>query len=401
MSHVWIINQASIAPRDNGSTRHYSLARQLIAQGFEVSIIAQGSDYHTGAARVKQDTLETIDGITYLWLRPSAEGKGSLQRLLGMFDFASRIYRSAPLKYLPSPDIILGSSPQIFGAYAAMKFARRHKIPFILEIRDLWPDSLIELGGFSPLHPLILFMRWLEHALYNGADCIITLLAHSRDYLIRHGAHPDHITVIPNFVDASLLKTLPTSAPNTNFTVLYAGAHGVANQLDTLLNAAAILQNEPIDFIFAGDGIHKSALMEKAAALQLKHVTFEPPVPKTAMATLLGRADAFYLQFADLALYRYGVSPNKLYDYLLAAKPILYAANVGANPVSDVDAGIMLPPGDAVKLADAIRSLASMPADARVAMGARGRQHVLEQYEAKIMGTKLATLISGILSQHA
>jgi len=270
-------------------------------------------------------------------------------------------------------------------------------IPFVLEVRDLWPDSLIELGGYSRFHPLIMVMKVLERYVYRHATRIVTLLPDAAPYFIARGAKAAHIIVIPNGVDVELLEAspLPTTARTSDvFTVIYTGSIGIPNQMETLIEAAEILQKRtgipPIQFVLVGEGIRKNALMAMAQSRMLTNMVFLPPVPKKQVAGLLAGADACYLQFKNSALYQWGVSPNKLFDYLLAAKPILYAANVTTNPVKAADAGIALPPGDAQALAEAVITLAALPESARAAMGARGRAYVLEHHNFTTLGKKLA-----------
>ena len=396
MTRVWIINHFAVPPGESGGTRHFSLARELQKHGFSPTIIAAASHYQTGKPRPLPEGVnahpQTIQGVNFLWLRARVLGKTSLRRLLAMFSFAWDILTNQPRRHLEAPDIIFASSPDLFTAAAACFLARYLRVPFVLEVRDLWPDSLIELTNHSPFNPVILLMRLLERYVYARADRIITLLSDATPYFVSRGARAEQVVVIPNGVDAALLAAPPAFEREADapFTIVYAGAHGVPNQLDTLLSAAIALKHAPVRFVFIGDGICKAALMARAEAENLTNVLFVPPVAKSEIAAKLAKADAFHLEFKDAALYRFGVSPNKLYDYLLAARPVLYGANVPTNPVALAEAGMALPPGDSAALAAAIETLRAMPTPARAAMGERGRAYVLAHHDFTVLGKKLA-----------
>ncbi len=403
MKRVWIINHFAVPPGESGGTRHFSLARELQKHGFAPTIIAAAAHYQTGKPRPLPEganaQLQEIEGVRFLWLRARVLGKANaIMRVLAMFSFAWDILTNQPQRYIERPDVIIGSSPDLFTAAAACFLARHFKVPFVLEVRDLWPDSLIELTGHSPLNPLILLMRALERYVYKHAARIVTLLSDAAPYFAARGAEAAHVVAIPNGVDIHLLTPPPAAAPEADapFTVVYAGAHGIPNQLFTLLDAALLMKDEPVRFVFIGDGVMKPALEEKAQRHALTNVLFVPPVAKQEIAGKLAKADCFHLEFKDSPLYRYGVSPNKLYDYLLAAKPVLYGANVPTNPVLLANAGYALPPGDSAAIADAIRKLMALSPAERAAMGTRGREYVLANHDFTILGKRLADTLNGL-----
>jgi glycosyltransferase involved in cell wall biosynthesis len=207
---------------------------------------------------------------------------------------------------------------------------------------------------------------------------------------------------IPNGVDIDLLGDTP--APNrpsdAPFTVLYSGSIGIPNHMETYIEAACLLHARtdipPIEFVLLGEGVRKNALMKMARDRKLTNLRFLPAVPKKEVPQIIANADLCYLQFKDSPLYQWGVSPNKLFDYLLAAKPILYAANVKTNPVQHAHAGMVLRPGDAQALADAVVQFARMNATERDAMGARGRTYVLTHHTFNTLGKTLADCLKGL-----
>lgn len=215
---VWLINHFAIPPSESGGTRHYSLARALSTHGIAASVIASASNYQTGQARPMPEGAtahrETINGVEFLWLRAAAHGKGASSRLLAMLDFAWKILRNVPGHSLAAPEVIVGSSPHLFAAAAACALAARLRVPFfVLEVRDLWPASLVEIAGYSRFHPIILLLLLLERYVYRRAARIITLLPDAAPYFTARGARAENIVVIPNGVDVDLLDAPLPPAP--------------------------------------------------------------------------------------------------------------------------------------------------------------------------------------------
>lgn len=382
MPSIWIINQAALSPKENGGTRHYSLARALAVQGWDALIIREAGSGAVGE--------ETVDGVRFLRL-PGATRKGSkLQRLLSMFHFAQQVGRARPTG---TPDIVLGSSPPIFAAAAACLLAKRQRVPFVLEVRDLWPESVIQLTGMSRWHPFVLLVRGLERWLYRRADHLIALFPESVPYFVQKGVPAERITVLPNGIDRHLMPPPSPAVARDGFHLYYFGALGIPNALEEIVGAARLLQHENIHVHLVGDGVRKPALV--ALADGLSNVHFAAPVPKTAMAAALAQADAFLLCIRDLPLYRWGVSPNKLYDYLNAARPILYASGFVPLVIAQHQAGVHTYP-DAASIAEGARRLAALTPEERAAMGERGRAYVLAHHDMERLGAQLAVTLSSV-----
>jgi glycosyltransferase involved in cell wall biosynthesis len=303
-----------------------------------------------------------------------------------MLAFARRVLRPDVAKMLGEADVVVGSSPPLFAAWGAARLARRLRTAFVLEVRDLWPASLVHLGAVRPWHPAVWALGRLERWLYRAADAIVSVLpgavATIRKTAGRGEALP--ITWVPNGVDLSLVAPEhPSDSPGSRgdgFEVMYAGAHNLANALDSVLDAAAILQADPaatgIRITLIGDGPEKPRLQARAANLGLTNVVFEPPVSKTEIYAKLRAADAFVLAIQDLPLYRHGISINKLYDYLASAKPVIFAGAASNDPVAESGGGVVVRPGDPAALARAVTQVASLSREARAEMGGRGRRYI-------------------------
>jgi glycosyltransferase involved in cell wall biosynthesis len=307
-------------------------------------------------------------------------------RLATMLGFA-RGFRRAVRGRSDGPDVIVGSTPSPIGAWAAAREARRRRVPFVLEVRDLWPRTLLDVGGLPRWHPAVWVFARLERALYRRADRIVTLLPLAEQHI--RAVHPEAAPVvwIPNGVDLRLVPAAaPTPEPRAHgtFTVLYAGAHGPANALDAVLDAAALLQRRQpgcFRFLLVGDGHDKPRLEARAAAEGLHHVRFQNPVPKAEIYDHMARADALVVNMNRGNLYRFGISFNKLYDYLAVGRPVVSGTDAANDPVAEAGAGITVAANDPVALADALERLAAATPVERAAMGARGRAFVAEHHD--------------------
>jgi glycosyltransferase involved in cell wall biosynthesis len=344
-------------------------------------------------------TFEQFDEVPFLWLRVPGY-RNNVSRLWNMLVFAFELWVGMGTRKLRKPDVIIGSSLTLFAAAAAERLARRKSVPFVLEIRDLWPQTLVDMG-MRPQHPAVLMFGLIERYLYRHADKIITLLPHASEYMVAKGARATDITWIANGVDLELMPFPQPPISNDVFTVLYTGSHGLSDALDSVLDAAVILDKKSPDrfcFRFVGDGPGKAALRKRARAEKIKNVVFENPVPKQAVFALLQKADAFIITAKRTDLYRYGISPNKLHEYMAAARPTVFAASSNNNPIMEASAGITVAPEDAKSIAQAIVDLAAMSMEDRWKMGLRGREYVEKHHDFASLAVRLEGVLFSALN---
>lgn len=406
--NIWLINHYAIPPSRAGGTRHHTFAKLLGSSGNDVTIVASSFDHAT-----RQETrlgphenfrLEVVDGVRYLWIRTRPYQRNSLARLVNTLEFAFRLLYRTPLNKLGSPDAIVGSSPHLFAPLAGLRLARRYGVPFILEVRDIWPQSLIDLSGISEGNLLMKIFSAIERHLYSHADHIVSLLPGAKDFMIERGAAAERVTWIPNYAN---LESAPpaTALPEGNpFTLVYAGAHGVANDLDTILSAAGILKARQLDgrfrFRIVGEGPEKARLLERVRAEELAHVSMEPSIPKEQIHQLLADADACLMILKDSPVFRWGVSPNKLFDYMAAARPTLFCVNTHFNPILDAQGGLSVRPGDPEALAASIIELSELSADRRAEMGRSARRYVEMNHDASKLSVKLEQMLLAVVARH-
>jgi glycosyltransferase involved in cell wall biosynthesis len=399
---VWIVNQYAGSPRHGMEYRHYYLARALASCGVDPVVIS-GSRSHlfTAPPRVSGPfTLQALDGVTYCWVAlPPYRRAVSAARVVNMAAFALALGR-LPGRRLPRPDAILVSSPSPFPVPVAARWARRFGARLVFEVRDIWPLTLQELAGLSPRHPLAVVMQRLEDYAYRVSDGVVSVLPAADRHMVARGMDPAKFHYLPNGID--LDAALPGGAapaavreairPDT-FTVGFVGTLGRANVLETLIDAAGLLDPRAFQIVVVGHGPERERLQARAAGAP--NVVFAGPVAKDRVPAAIGLFDACYVGYRRSSLYRFGVSPNKLYDYMAAGRPVLFAADAANQPVEEADCGRTVPPEDPAALAEAIRSLAACTPAERVRLGANGRAYVERHHSYDRLGGELAEILVG------
>lgn len=399
--HYWI-NQFAAAPDIPGGTRHFEFAQRLGQIGVPIEVVAADVNLATrrytrrDSARDRRRIREDIDGVPFCWLHTLTYESNDWRRSVGMLRFAQSVFsylRTVPV----DPDtVFLGSTPTLFAALAAERAARLRGVRFVLEVRDLWPESLVEMTGREGATARIL--RRIADYLYRRADRIIVFTERNRDAIRARGVPDERFAYVPNSVDLERFAVdapARLDVPDDAIVAVYAGAHGPANDLDTALEAAERLRGQsPVHLLLVGDGTEKQRLRASAAERGLDNVTFLDPVPKQQIPALFSRCHIGLLTLKDLPLFRYGVSPNKLFDYLAAGLPVV--TNVGgdcAHIVTEAGAGFVAEPGSAEALAGALERAARANPDERRRLGAAGRAYVGEHYSRDKLVHRLAEVL--------
>lgn len=347
--------------------------------------------------------LKRYDGIRFLWLKvPNYRGNGT-GRMVNMLIYTVQVLTRRLSSFLPKPSIIIGSSVHPFAAWAGAVLAKNHKVPFIFEVRDLWPQTLIDMGRLNSNSYVAQALSWLEKWLYRNSCQIIVLLPRAHKYIIPMGISPSKIHWIPNGVD---LANYPHPAPakcDLPFVLMYFGAHGSANGLENILHALHILQRHnfqlPIKLRLIGSGPEKPKLIKLAGSLKLNNVCFENPIPKKAIPKIASEANAFLFNLINAPVFKYGISSNKLFDFMAAARPIIFCCNATNNPVKEAKAGLTVPPGDPAALAKAIEQLTQMPNATLTNMGMAARGYVEQNHSFELLSKKLVAILDRCTSK--
>ncbi len=400
--HILLIHQAFAALNEPGGTRHHELARLLAAKGHQVTVIASPVSYLTGKRRESESgwiSREQEDGITILrtYTYPALH-RSFLHRMLSFFSFMASSFWAA--LQVRDVDLVWGTSPPIFQGLTAWAAARIKRKPFLFEVRDLWPAFAIGVGVLR--QPLLIWAsERLERFLYRHADRVMVNSPGFIAHIQERGAR--RIELVPNGADPRMFDPRASGQAfrlqhglQGKYIALYAGAHGMSNDLGIVLEAAAALRDCPqIAIVLLGDGKDKPDLIKRAQEMKLDNICFLPPVPKTEMSQALAAADACIAILKPIPLYA-TVYPNKVFDYMAAGKPVVLAiAGVIQEVVEAAQAGIPVRPGDPQAMAHAIRRLADDPA-AGQAMGLRGRQYVEGHFDRAILAQKLEAILKDL-----
>jgi glycosyltransferase involved in cell wall biosynthesis len=399
---VWIVNHFGLPPTGSGPNRHHAMARALLAQGHEPVVVASGFEHYERTSRMPEGArfaTEVVDDVTYLWVRtPGYDGLGGRARNIATF--AARVATGARRLPTPVPDVIIGSSPHLLAPLGAFVAAKRLRVPFVMEVRDVWPESMVELLGMPSWHPAVVGFGVIERFLYRRSDHVLTVLPLAADHIVARGGAAQRVTWIPNGID---LARVPPARPQPStppFVVMYAGTLGLVNGLDGVLDAAAILQQRSrtdLRIRLIGPGPARERLAARVRDEGLGLVSIEPPVPKAEVHDVLAQAHVFLMVLEDSPVFRHGISPNKLYDYLAAERPVLFSVRTPYDPVTEAGAGVAVEPGDPASMADGIEQLAALGPEERAEMGRRGAAWVARSDYA-VLGRQLAEVLESVVA---
>ncbi len=407
MRNIWILNHYAITPDMPGSTRHYDFGQELLKKKYKITIFASSFQHHGERKELKIQKKEKwmhekINNLNFIWLKTFPYKKNDWRRVLNMFSCVYQAYFIGKKigkinKDIGRPDIILGSSPQLFILISAYLLAKHYKVKFIAELRDLWPQNLIDINQLKENSVMVKILRRLEKFLYHRADKIIIFTPVAESYITSLGINKNKLCIIPNGVDLSRFDTADYEKQfepeNNTFKIMYTGTLGLFYELDRLLKAAKIIQEKGfmnIKFMFMGSGVKKAELIQQSKKLKLNNVSFMEPVPKRKMPDVLRQADAFFIKRNKIF---YG-SSNKLMDYMAVAKPIIFAMSPGDTIAKDANCGISVPSGNSEDFAEAIIKLHNMPPDQRKTLGENGRKYVEKHNSISVLVNKLDKMLT-------
>lgn len=403
---IWLINQYASTPETGIGGRHYYFARELAKQGHKVYLIAASYTHLLRNPRKLKQAYEIqeLEGFSFVWVKVANYcGAHSKRRILNWFDFAWKL-RGLKNTLEHSPDAILYSSPSLVGFFGAKHVANYYKARLAFEVRDIWPLTLVELGGYSPRHPFIRLLQWIEDKAYRESDVVFSNLKNSVVHMVERGMEERKFSWVANGFSMDevthkqgLSQLTSEQLPENKFIVGYTGTFGLANALDSLILAADILRgNADIVFVLVGDGKEKKNLERLVDENNLSNVRFLNAIPKVQIQSMLDRFDVCFIGLTADPLFRFGVSPNKLFDYFYSAKPIVYAIESGTyTPVADSQSGVQIPAESPEAIAEAIMGLYQMSNSERETLGNNGRRYALENHEYASLAKKLTQTLFG------
>ncbi len=389
---VLVLNHFAVPRSSPGGTRHVELFGRL--EGWDHVILASNRNLLTREVGVKDDSIHAV------WTTPVAASGPS--RIL---HWASYAVTACAAGLRQPTDLVYASSPHLLAGLAGWTLAKVKRVPLIIEVRDLWPLVLVDMGQLGASSWLYRALKVLERFLYRQADAVVILAEGNRAAVVADGAQADQVVFLPNGADpadfevAEDRETLRTRYGMEGVVFLYAGAHGKANGLELVLDAAEEVRatHPEIRFWLVGDGYQKPDLVRSAEARGLINVIFHEPVPKSEMPALLAAADVGLHVLADVPLFRHGVSPNKLFDYMAAGLPVLTntLGEVG-DLVRRARAGVAV---ESCRIASGAASLAEIDGGLRALQGRNGRAFMVQNRSRTVLAGGLAAVLDEITAK--
>ena len=401
---ILYLNHYAGSPQHGMEYRPYYLAREWVRAGHEVQMIAASySHVRTHQPELGGDAShdETIAGIAYRWLATPRYAGNGVGRVRNIALFLGRLWRESARWADWRPDAVIASSTYPMDIWIARRIARRARAKLVYEVHDLWPASPIELSGMSPRHPFIMMCQKAENDAYRDADLVVSMLPKVSGHMAEHGLDLRKLHIVPNGIsldewgDADGGELVPALAEHLaalrsagRTVVGYAGSHGLPNALDTLLDAAALLRDTNVSFVLVGDGHEKERLAARVRDERLANVALFAPIPKAKIPRLLAAFDIAYIGWQRVPIYRFGIAPNKLMDYMMARRAVLHSVDAGNDPVAEAGCGLTVPPESPQAVADGLLRLAACSTAERAAMGERGRAFVLANHTYPVLAER-------------
>ncbi len=391
--------------------RIYQFSREFVSRGHQVMIVAASYSHVRSKNPVVTGLItdEEIDGITYKWIKTNKYKGNGLGRVWHMLSYNIKLFlhaRSIAREF--KPDIVISSGVTPLDFIGCNRIAKYANAGCILEVGDLWPLTPIELGGFSRRHPFIMFMQKAEDYAYRNTSAVVSLLPCAEEYMKSRGLKENKFTYISNGIvesDWNNTESLPEEHLNVindlkhkgEFLIGFSGTHSISNALYTMLDVAKKLENDRIHFVLVGGGPIKQDLIDYARKNRICNATFLPAVNKLMIPGFLSMMDALYVGFQKQSLYRFGISPNKIYDYMMSGKPVIQAIEAGNSPVDEAKCGFSVSPDDMDGICGAIVKIKNMSQDERNKLGSNGRIYVKENNIYDFLVKKYLNLLEAVI----
>lgn len=385
---IWIINQYVGSPTHGMEFRHYYLAKEFIKKGYDVFVFS-GSFSHLYKKQPNTSstyTFEDIDDIHYCWVEvPTYARSVSIGRFWNMFVFLWRMF-FIPLQKVNAPSAIIVSSPSLFPILNGHYYSKKFKAKLFFEVRDIWPLTIQYLAKMSNLHPLVLLLSFFERYAYKNADYVCSVLKGTDQHIKSIGLQANNFFYAPNGIlleevenPEPLSAAIKEQIPKDKFIIGYVGTIGISNAMSYFIDAVALMQDASnLFFVIIGSGGEKENLMQKSAGF--KNMLFLDAIPKHQVQSALQLFDACYIGWNNEALYQFGISANKLYDYMYAAKPIIHSFSSANDPVQEAACGISCAAESPEEIKAAILQMHSIGEETRKQMGTNARNYVLQNH---------------------
>jgi len=404
---ILLLNQAFVAPDEPGHTRHFEMAKFLRARGHELVIVASDLNYQTGQRTVARKGMfaeQVIEGVRIMraYIYPALH-RSYFWRIISFFSFMlSSVWTALQVRDV---DLVMGTTPPIFQAVSAWAVAWMRRKPFLLEVRDLWPEFGVNMGVLT--NPVLSAAgRWLEKFLYARATHILVNSPAYKEYMIGKGVPEKKITYIAYGTDVDMFNPQVDGSSirselglQDKFAVLYAGALGQANDIDTILRAAGRLNDDDkIRFVLFGDGKERPRLQSEAERMKLSNVIFAGVRAKKDMPLVVASADVCLAILQDIPMFR-TTYPNKVFDYMAAGRAtVLVIDGVSRQLIEASNGGVYVQPGDDELLAETILEL-SKDSKRVQQMGLDAREYLVKHLDRRDKLNETLELLENLVNK--
>lgn len=377
---IWLINQYNMPPEYGHLNRHFNFGKYLKRMGHEPTVFVGSFLHNTKIQMIEDDSLirryENAD-YPYYFIKTCDYSSSKLKRIYAMYEFYKNLLKE--VKSFDKPDAILGSSAHPLAAVAAIKLARKFDCQSIVEVRDLWPESFVAYGIVSRKNPLLRLLYTGERWIYKSADKLVFTMEGGKDYIIERGWNLEQggsidinkVHHINNGVDLEVFNYNKEhyqfddddlDDPNT-FKVIYTGSIRLVNKVDTILDVAKLVYDKNIKFLIWGTGDQLDRLKKRVIDEKITNVNFKGWIDKKYIPFILSRAQ-LNISLGDIkTLFRYGISPNKMFDYFAAEKPCLWTFKSNYSLVNKYNTGIEMSVKCAEEIAGKIMYFKEMSKD--------------------------------------
>lgn len=406
---IWIFSHYAGSP-EMPYTRNYDLSKELVRRGHAVTIFASSfSYYRRQEQRLFQGEkwkLEDYEGVQFIWLKTIPYKQHDWRRVMNMLSYSWRAFWVA-LSKKEHPQVVIGTCVHPFAALTAYVVSVFKRAGFVFEVTDLWPQTLVDMGVLSEKNPVTWALRALEKFLYKRAKKVLMLWPYAHLYTTSLGIPREKVVWTPHPADFSRLEGIKPYDGTVSdcFTVMFLGGQSAYHGLDVILEAASILQRQgrkEIRFVIVGEGPNTAQYVQRAEELQLQNTEFRPLVPKTEIAKVMNEASAFIFHIRKIPLLKeYGISTNKLVDYLSSGRPIIYAVDSKNNPVKEAGAGISVEAGNPHEMVRGVLELLALAPEQRAEMGRKGRAYAERYHDVRKLGGRLESVCQSVVSGSA
>lgn len=403
--HILILNHYAGFPSYGMEFRPYYLAQEWLKLGHQVTIVAANNSHIRRVNPEPQGNIweENVDGIRYIWLKSRPYAGNGVGRMLNMLDYIRGLYKNMKGLAALKPDVVVASSTYPLDNYPAYKLAKKTGAQFIYEVHDLWPLSPQKLGGYSKWHPFIVVMQIAENFAYKHVDKVVSILPCAEEHMKEHGLADGKFYHVPNGVylpevqnAEPLSEEFVNQLPKDKKIIGYCGTLGRANALHNLVEVARMVKDSNPDLFFAivGKGPEKDNLNALITKYGLDNIRIYDAIPKPQVQSFLQLSSIIIITiiWSDSDLYKYGISPNKIFDYMYAGKPVLQSVRAGNDIPRDSGCGITCDTKPE-EIAAALKKMLTLPQAERDEMGKKGHDYVMQNHTYEVLAKRFLEAI--------